>query len=239
MHKPLNKVESKRIFREVISTLADYGVIPFLMFGTLLGYIRENGFIDGDDDIDLGIHACDTQKLISAFNYLVANFGAHYTPGNDGSSFIQMEYCEAAFSVSVFHYSRGFWRSGDWLLSDAEVNSLTTTEFNGKKIRGFPEDTAKDVLKRLYGEDWQTPVKNRKASWYEDRRGAEDVVADIYAGEKIIEYSFGSDILSQAKYIKVKHCPVDTAVRQNLNKFGFLCIGEQDGEMLFKNIRER
>jgi len=41
--------------RDLYAVLDPLGVRPFLAFGTLLGFVRENGFIRNDGDIDIGI----------------------------------------------------------------------------------------------------------------------------------------------------------------------------------------
>jgi hypothetical protein len=51
-----------KILRDSLKVCESIGLKPFLVFGTLLGFIRENNFIAHDDDIDLGILDEDFQK---------------------------------------------------------------------------------------------------------------------------------------------------------------------------------
>lgn len=53
----------KKIIKGVFPILNKYNIKAFLYGGTLLGYIREKGFIKHDDDLDLGIFEKDIPKM--------------------------------------------------------------------------------------------------------------------------------------------------------------------------------
>jgi len=55
-------VSGPTIFRDTIRACESVGIKPFLVFGTLLGHVREGGLIAHDDDIDLGFMDEDFQK---------------------------------------------------------------------------------------------------------------------------------------------------------------------------------
>ena len=55
------------ISSEIIEVCEKYNLKLILQGGTLLGYIRHNGFIPWDDDIDFGIMRSDVYKLIEFF----------------------------------------------------------------------------------------------------------------------------------------------------------------------------
>ena len=51
----MDKNRAKQALFDIIDILEKYNIRYFLFFGTLLGAIKEKDFIDGDNDIDLGI----------------------------------------------------------------------------------------------------------------------------------------------------------------------------------------
>lgn len=63
--------ESKKIQVELLQTVHDYceahGLTYYLMFGTLIGAIRHQGFIPWDDDIDICMPREDYDRFFEAF----------------------------------------------------------------------------------------------------------------------------------------------------------------------------
>lgn len=51
------------LFKQVMQYLCDADICLILFYGSLLGYIREGGMIDGDDDIDVLMSREDVPKL--------------------------------------------------------------------------------------------------------------------------------------------------------------------------------
>lgn len=44
-----------KLLNEYLKIVYDLGIQTFLLFGTCLGFIRDGGYIEGDNDIDVGI----------------------------------------------------------------------------------------------------------------------------------------------------------------------------------------
>ena len=57
-------VNGRRLLRIALSEARAAGFEPFLLWGTLLGNIRDGGFIWGDHDIDLGVMDADVDRLV-------------------------------------------------------------------------------------------------------------------------------------------------------------------------------
>ena len=65
---PLNQDDANNILQLTDRLLNDCGVPYFLAFGTLLGAVREGGFIKGDEDVDIIIS--DEERLYNSLPYL-------------------------------------------------------------------------------------------------------------------------------------------------------------------------
>jgi hypothetical protein len=55
-------IHGEDFLKQFLDEAAKLGIRPFLMWGSLLGCIREGGFIDNDNDLDVGILAKDYSK---------------------------------------------------------------------------------------------------------------------------------------------------------------------------------
>ena len=62
MREPVNKEHNTANLRDISAMMQD--IEHFIFFGTLLGYEREKGIIEGDDDIDIYVNSSERAKLI-------------------------------------------------------------------------------------------------------------------------------------------------------------------------------
>ena len=51
--RPKQRKELELLYSKIMKLLQNNGLFLILWYGSLLGFIREDNFIDGDDDIDL------------------------------------------------------------------------------------------------------------------------------------------------------------------------------------------
>lgn len=154
--KRIDKVQALEnlILLKKIFDIHDFKFV--MIYGTLLGAIRENDFIDHDEDIDLAIKYEDKTKLLSLLPDLIEN---------------------------KFEIAR--WYDGEILsiIRNGEyIDIYLFKDFNGKLLlngglpipREFLEDTCLfnfkgymfnvpskyiDALEFIYGSNWETPIQ--------------------------------------------------------------------------------
>ena len=92
------------IYDDIFEVCKKCDIRPFLQGGTLLGYIRHNGFIPWDDDLDIGMLREDYEKFKKIFNQELAEKYVLMGPGcKDGATnrFIQVFKKNTVFSTAV------------------------------------------------------------------------------------------------------------------------------------------
>lgn len=150
--------ENIKIFHSLIH---DSGVRYGLMFGTLLGAIRENGFIKHDEDTDIYVLSEDKEafyRLLPSFK----NKGLNVVRNSD--SFVSLmrnnEYIDIYFFESIRKLNLKRYRSLDnnYVIRASYIESFSDILFLGMNIC-IPSQPEK-VLEILYGKNWKIPIKN-------------------------------------------------------------------------------
>jgi len=166
------------IFKDFCSTLNKHEIQFWLCYGTLLGYVRENGIIKHDCDFDIGIWYSDYSKeleniLILAGYKLIREF-------KSVSSYEAFEqtYSKDGVQIDIFYHhsdsnkswSHIFYReedddleSGIYRIRKLDYPSapLEKTLFLGCDVYVFKN---KEIyLEEIYGTDWRIP--NPKFDW--------------------------------------------------------------------------
>lgn len=141
----------------VIRVLHEAGICVSPAYGTLLGIIRENNFIEWDEDIDLFVLSEDKEKLLSALWLLK----------EEGLDLIRVDRCEHLYSVMRNGEYIDFYIMdsispelrtgyGDLFMLEQHLTNLMDWDFKGITI-SVPCQY-EECLQLLYG-DWRTPVK--------------------------------------------------------------------------------
>lgn len=176
-----------KIISEFDRALSDNSIPYILMFGSLLGAIREKGFIRHDLDIDIAIWDDDyTEKIKNILNN--AGFKLVKSINVDNGKFAREEtYIKAGIGIDVFYlypYSnsegyvccfRNFPGSLNFEHSINEYGGLLPVQyffpidreiervlFEGKLRLPIPKN-AHEIMKCIYGESYMIPQPNRVA----------------------------------------------------------------------------
>ena len=156
------RVYGRRYLRDFYAAASETGVRPFLMWGTLLGCVREGKLLAHDRDIDVGILAVDQGKkdaLVRAMRrrgyalIVDRDFKFKFArPNFDLMLDVDVFFPWKDMLVSSSLQADGSYLS-EWFAEDA-FGVLSQRTFLG--VRVLVPDPPEPVLHAIYG-DWQTP----------------------------------------------------------------------------------
>ena len=155
---------AREALHDLCAILEPLGVKPFLVSGTLLGYVRNGGFLSHDKDVDVGIFGWDDQFNIfdalqrsGKFKLKFESLKGHkaYTipvfhTGNQMAIDIFLYHEVGAKVVTGVNFEWGF--TGTFEFSPF---TLTETEFCGTKI-WVPDDIDTNMAEN-FGAHWRVP----------------------------------------------------------------------------------
>lgn len=156
--------EAKKLLFKTKNLLDSKGLRFFLVYGTLLGAVRERDFIKGDEDIDIAVD--DENKLISLIPYLEEN-GLHLIRVLSGNTYTfrsnQDCYIDVYILRPIFRYS--VWSIYCFALSNYKTPKKFFKEFTSMEFLGeqfcCPKNPEK-LLEFWYGKSWRIPVSGHK-----------------------------------------------------------------------------
>ncbi len=148
-----------------IAKVADkHGLNTWLMFGTLLGVVRDGGLIANDRDVDLGVFWRDFNKLADVIIELKGmGFDLIRTGVDDGCITIMRD--DEYIDFFLFRLQDGKYvckQPGlDAKIDTACFDSLTCLPFSGMTF--LVPSNVEMLFELWYGKDWRTPVDYRWA----------------------------------------------------------------------------
>ena len=152
-----DKEKLNRTLEKVCNILNENNINDwFIMFGTLLGIIRENSCIQGDDDLDIMIN-CDYQKLRSTFEKESFIFTSDYGIQNP-DTILKTEPCDRYGSIDFYMCDVNEY--GDFYTPWHRVKSRESKPFIAKEWRSTTLNLPNGYLEKLvsmYGKDWEIP----------------------------------------------------------------------------------
>lgn len=131
----------------------------FIAYGTLLGIIRENSCIDGDDDIDIIIdinHRDQIKKILEENSLKIAIDDKHIIKT------VEEDYASVDFYLSNVDEKGNFhdkWENVLWSNCYKNENKLIEYEWNGEIL--YLPNNFKYKLTGRYGDKWRIPEKSK------------------------------------------------------------------------------
>ena len=149
--------------KDLQTVLAEVGMAPFLVSGTLLGYARNRGFLSHDKDVDVGIFA--SQSIFEVVNLLTRSglFSVHFNYLRLEETYqVPVVHRQSGMSIDIFVY----YPQGDKLVTGVQSNfgytqNFAFTPFALKTVQfldidfSIPADMALN-LQENFG-PWQVP----------------------------------------------------------------------------------
>ena len=152
-----NLIELKKIFDA-------YDIKFTLLFGTALGAMRENDFIDHDTDTDTGIFEIDRSKLLQAIpEILESGFEIIRTKfPDDLVTFMRNdEYIDVGIFRLTKKNQKEYYTYQGHMIARYFLDSLDVVNFLGDTFN-VPRNV-KFYLTKTYGSDWHIPRRNEPA----------------------------------------------------------------------------
>jgi phosphorylcholine metabolism protein LicD len=159
----MNQTHATKNLLDISNVLDQYGIAHWLAFGTSLGAYRDNQFIPYDKDIDIGFFYEDIDKVVEIIEQeYVPKFG-----------FMFLRHKKDVISISrdmIYIDFMFFWSESDnnyrchtfTIPHDQIDNGFSTVDFCGKQFNMVKDPVR--YFRRLYGDSWTTPIKNRQAN---------------------------------------------------------------------------
>lgn len=129
---------------------------PIMIFGTLLGYIRENKFIDGDNDVDLLIHINDKENIhkhLRSKGYRLRIVNKYFTQVYINKLPIEFYFY---WLDNKGRFTQGFdGPPKRYCYSTEDIFPTKQVKFNGYNI--YIPNKPEIVLEKVYGKEWYIP----------------------------------------------------------------------------------
>lgn len=165
---PISEMDQGKILEDLVDLrdkLRALGLRPLLMYGTLLGAIREKDFIQHDDDLDIAIIADGLGKedLMAERDRVASLLEANDIPCKRRMQQTPLIHCkrsEVTIDIFILGHKDGkiYWPHRRLIIVEEEADiflPITTMEFKGETF-DIPRDP-EAVSEARYGSGWRVP----------------------------------------------------------------------------------
>lgn len=152
------------LYNSFLSLFSNFTFIAF--YGTLLGIIRDNDFINGDDDLDFLLDEKDSNNFILQLDENKINYRKLK---KNSVSLIQCSFNNIG-PIDIYlyfdydEYIRVPW-DGNLLFAKKDIFPLKNIVFYDKKCI-IPNESEK-ILEQIYGDNWKIPLNKKSYQWKE------------------------------------------------------------------------
>ena len=156
INKEISLENLKCVNQVLIKNKVKYG----LMYGTLLGAVREHDFITWDEDIDLFVLSEDEEKLKDSIWDLQDYGFTMFRNDRDRTSIYSISRNGEYIDFYIFEpYCKGIRSAGcnRKFFPDELLSNTVLCDFKGSKLR-IPKDYSK-LLEIEFGSNWMTPIQ--------------------------------------------------------------------------------
>lgn len=154
--------DAKEMFLMLSKILNEKKILFMPMFGTLLGFIRDHGFIKNDYDIDIMIHEEDCERVIN----LIPEFheqGIEITRTSEPWVYTfkyKSAYCDIyTIRKPVWPYNIRYCRIVENYIQKSFFKDIEKREVFGIQIN-VPQNP-EILLEYMYGKNWRIPQKGQ------------------------------------------------------------------------------
>lgn len=161
-------MKSKKIllllYKYICNILNNNNIEFIVFYGTLLGIIRNNDFIEDDDDIDILVSIDNYEKILD----IITN--QKIKTGIVNESIIQLTLPTGEGPIDIYFYHKINNKDilikwdGDLLYSQKDIFPVKKIKFKNKQI--LIPSNSHNILKETYGKNYLIPMKKNEYSWY-------------------------------------------------------------------------